>query len=51
MVEIKNLAQDKEKGDLEKATYINKAKPCMDEAGCENFEALFGTSRISHRLK
>lgn len=36
-------------GDLEKTTYINKPKPCVDGADCENFKALFGIPEFSDR--
>lgn len=47
MMEVENLAP--RKGDLEKTTCIDRPKPCVNEAGCENFKALFETSKISDR--
>lgn len=34
-----------------KTTEVNKPRLCVDEAGCENFKALFGTSGSSDRLE
>lgn len=52
MMEIENVAPRWAKVILKKTTHIiNKPKPCVDEAGCENFKALFENSKISDTLE